>query len=65
QLFREYADQIIFGQLPVRGRVLFREEPPKAVASSVQVLRWMYGLYYGAFVTTVVLALVSFSGLAA
>ena len=47
RLFREVASQVIFQRFPVRARVLFRERAPSAVVASVQILRWMYGLFYG------------------
>jgi hypothetical protein len=65
RLFRGLADQVMFRQLPVRVVLLLREQPPGAVRSSVQVLRWAFGIFCGAVAATFGLALLMVFGVAA
>lgn len=50
RLYRKEIDQFLFRQLPIRIAVLFREPPPSAIASTVQTMRWVYGINLGMFV---------------
>ena len=64
-VFRQHADQVVFRRFPVRARVLFLEHPPKSVAASVRILRWLYAVHYGTLALAVALVLAVFSGFAA